>query len=54
MRLVPPHGKTMSLSQPQAHGMMAGYHITATARQRVLKEIAVRAQRHVWDVSFDW
>lgn len=33
---------------------MAGYHISPSARQRILKEVAVRAQRHVWDVSFGW
>jgi hypothetical protein len=46
--------EVQSLIATQSHGMMAGYHISPLARQKILKEIAVRAQRHVWDVCYDW
>ncbi|PVI04376.1 hypothetical protein DM02DRAFT_651764 [Periconia macrospinosa] len=36
------------------HGIMIGYHITEHARQKILKEIAIRAQKHVLDMTYNW
>jgi len=33
---------------------MIGYHITEHARQKILKEIAIRAQKHVLDMTYNW
>ncbi|KAI9802340.1 MAG: hypothetical protein M1833_001846 [Piccolia ochrophora] len=39
---------------PESHGIMTEFHINEYARQKILKEIAVRAQKYVWDVTFNW
>ncbi|EPE02884.1 hypothetical protein F503_01625 [Ophiostoma piceae UAMH 11346] len=36
---------------PETHGLMAEYHITEYGRQRILKEVALRAQRLVVDLT---
>ncbi|KAF2021231.1 hypothetical protein BU24DRAFT_404267 [Aaosphaeria arxii CBS 175.79] len=36
------------------HGIMIGYHISEHARQKILKEIAIRAQKHVLDMTYNW
>ncbi|KAJ4293628.1 hypothetical protein N0V90_008912 [Kalmusia sp. IMI 367209] len=36
------------------HGIMIGHHITEHARQKILKEIAIRAQKHVLDMTYNW
>lgn len=33
---------------------MIGHHITEHARQKILKEIAIRAQKHVLDMTYNW
>lgn len=33
---------------------MIGYHISEHARQKILKEIAIRAQKHVLDMTYNW
>ena len=37
----------------QTHGIMIGYHISEHARQKILKEIAIRAQKHVLDMTYN-
>ncbi|KAJ4373489.1 hypothetical protein N0V86_007629 [Didymella sp. IMI 355093] len=36
------------------HGIMIEHHISEHARQKILKEIAVRAQKHVLDLTYNW
>ncbi|KAJ4308460.1 hypothetical protein N0V94_009345 [Neodidymelliopsis sp. IMI 364377] len=36
------------------HGIMIQHHISEHARQKILKEIAVRAQKHVLDLTYNW
>ncbi|KAL5116621.1 hypothetical protein ACEQ8H_005499 [Pleosporales sp. CAS-2024a] len=36
------------------HGIMVGHHISEHARQKILKEIAIRAQKHVLDMTYNW
>lgn len=36
---------------PETHGLMAEYHITEYGRQKILKEVALRAQRLVVDLT---
>ncbi|KAI9690671.1 MAG: hypothetical protein M1820_009905 [Bogoriella megaspora] len=43
-----------AIIHPESHCMMIGYHITEHARQRILKEIAIRAQKLVLDVTYRW
>jgi hypothetical protein len=38
----------------QTHGIMIGHHISEHARQKILKEIAIRAQKHVLDMTYNW
>lgn len=38
----------------QTHGIMIGYHISEHARQKILKEIAIRANKHVLDMTYNW
>jgi hypothetical protein len=33
---------------------MIGYHVSEHARQKILKEIAIRAQKHVLDMTYNW
>ncbi|CAI6305127.1 unnamed protein product [Periconia digitata] len=33
---------------------MIGHHVTEHARQKILKEIAIRAQKHVLDMTYNW
>ena len=33
---------------------MIGHHVSEHARQKILKEIAVRAQKHVLDLTYNW
>jgi hypothetical protein len=33
---------------------MIGHHISEHARQKILKEIAIRAQKHVLDMTYNW
>jgi hypothetical protein len=33
---------------------MVGHHISEHARQKILKEIAIRAQKHVLDMTYNW
>ncbi|KZF20265.1 hypothetical protein L228DRAFT_240804 [Xylona heveae TC161] len=37
-----------------SHGIMTGHHISEYARQRILKEIAIRAQKQVLDMTYNW
>ncbi|KAI9838165.1 MAG: hypothetical protein M1837_002627 [Sclerophora amabilis] len=39
---------------PESRGIMTGHHIGEYARQKILKEVAFRAQKHVWDMTFNW
>ncbi|KAF7442773.1 hypothetical protein A1F94_012839 [Pyrenophora tritici-repentis] len=36
------------------HGIMIGHHISELARMKILKEVAVRAQKHVTDMTYNW
>ncbi|KAH7134997.1 hypothetical protein B0J11DRAFT_575618 [Dendryphion nanum] len=36
------------------HGIMIGFHVSEHARQKILKEIAIRAQKHVLDMTYNW
>ncbi len=33
---------------------MTGHHISELARQRILKEIAIRSQKQVLDMTYNW
>ncbi|KAF2276445.1 uncharacterized protein EI97DRAFT_398223 [Westerdykella ornata] len=43
-----------AIIHPETHGIMIGYHISEHARQKILKEIAIRAQKHVLDMTYNW
>ncbi|KAF2646673.1 hypothetical protein P280DRAFT_16266 [Massarina eburnea CBS 473.64] len=43
-----------AIIHPETHGIMIGHHITEHARQKILKEIAIRAQKHVLDMTYNW
>ncbi|KAI9828358.1 MAG: hypothetical protein M1832_002786 [Thelocarpon impressellum] len=43
-----------ALVHPESHGIMTGHHISEYARQKILKEIASRASKHVWDMTISW
>ncbi|KAI9825742.1 MAG: hypothetical protein M1826_006926 [Phylliscum demangeonii] len=43
-----------ALTYPETHGMLANYHVSLRARKKILRELAARAQRLVWEVAFDW
>ncbi|USP72813.1 hypothetical protein yc1106_00087 [Curvularia clavata] len=42
------------LTLKQTHGIMIGHHISEHARQKILKEIAIRAQKQVLDMTYNW
>ncbi|KAF2140291.1 uncharacterized protein K452DRAFT_359929 [Aplosporella prunicola CBS 121167] len=43
-----------AIIHPESQGIMTGHHITEHARQRILKEIAIRAQKQVLDMTYNW
>ncbi|KAF2871125.1 hypothetical protein BDV95DRAFT_595019 [Massariosphaeria phaeospora] len=43
-----------AIIHPETHGIMIGHHIGEHARQKILKEIAIRAQKHVLDMTYNW
>ncbi|KAF2455719.1 hypothetical protein BDY21DRAFT_307227 [Lineolata rhizophorae] len=43
-----------AIIHPESHGIMTGYHISEHARQRILKEIALRAHKAVADMTYNW
>ncbi|KAH8732053.1 hypothetical protein GQ44DRAFT_746005 [Phaeosphaeriaceae sp. PMI808] len=43
-----------AIIHPETHGIMVGHHISEHARQKILKEIAIRAQKHVLDMTYNW
>lgn len=43
-----------ALTLPEAHGLLIDHHIPEAARHRVLREIASRAQKVVFDVIYSW
>ncbi|KAF2465145.1 uncharacterized protein BDR25DRAFT_91094 [Lindgomyces ingoldianus] len=43
-----------AIIHPESHGIMIGHHISEHARQKILKEIAIRAQKHVLDMTYNW
>ncbi|KAI9829689.1 MAG: hypothetical protein M1819_006060 [Sarea resinae] len=43
-----------AIIHPESHGMMTGHHISEYARQKILKEIAFRAQKQVLDMTYNW
>ncbi|KAH7413865.1 hypothetical protein DE146DRAFT_10333 [Phaeosphaeria sp. MPI-PUGE-AT-0046c] len=43
-----------AIIHPETHGIMIGHHISELARQKILKEIAIRAQKHVLDMTYNW
>ncbi|KAH6638855.1 hypothetical protein C7974DRAFT_387433 [Boeremia exigua] len=43
-----------AIIHPETHGIMIQHHISEHARQKILKEIAVRAQKHVLDLTYNW
>ncbi|KAG0646661.1 hypothetical protein D0Z07_7425 [Hyphodiscus hymeniophilus] len=42
-----------AIIHPESYGMMSEYHITEYGRQKILKEIAMRAQKLVIDLSWN-
>ncbi|KAK5747107.1 hypothetical protein LTR17_000239 [Elasticomyces elasticus] len=42
------------LSLPEAYNMMPDYYISDNARSRILREVANRAQKAVFDVTYAW
>ncbi|KAH4121931.1 hypothetical protein HBI81_152990 [Parastagonospora nodorum] len=43
-----------AIIHPETHGIMVGHHISEHARQKILKEIAIRAQKYVLDMTYNW
>ncbi|KAL6154709.1 hypothetical protein ACJBU6_06336 [Exserohilum turcicum] len=43
-----------AIIHPETHGIMIGHHISEHARQKILKEIAIRAQKQVLDMTYNW
>jgi len=43
-----------AIIHPESQGIMTGHHISEHARQKILKEIAIRAQKQVLDMTFNW
>ncbi|KAI9874034.1 MAG: hypothetical protein M1830_010266 [Pleopsidium flavum] len=43
-----------SIICPESHGIMLGYHISEIARQKILRELAVRASKQVVDLTSHW
>ncbi|KAF2090679.1 hypothetical protein K490DRAFT_34895 [Saccharata proteae CBS 121410] len=43
-----------AIIHPESAGIMTGHHITEHARQKILKEIAIRAQKQVLDMTYNW
>ncbi|KAF2651863.1 hypothetical protein K491DRAFT_75719 [Lophiostoma macrostomum CBS 122681] len=43
-----------AIIHPETHGIMIGHHISEHARQRILTQIATRAQKLVLDVTYHW
>ncbi|KAF2841144.1 hypothetical protein M501DRAFT_1013957 [Patellaria atrata CBS 101060] len=43
-----------AIIHPESQGIMTGYHISEHARQKILKEIAIRAQKQVLDMTYNW
>ncbi|KAF1936352.1 hypothetical protein EJ02DRAFT_88069 [Clathrospora elynae] len=43
-----------AIIHPETHGIMIGHHISEHARQKILKEIAIRAQKLVLDMTYNW
>ncbi|ORX96227.1 hypothetical protein BCR34DRAFT_184775 [Clohesyomyces aquaticus] len=41
-----------AIIHPETQGIMIGHHISEHARQKILKEIAIRAQKHVLDMTY--
>lgn len=39
---------------PESHGLLNGHHIPDTARSKILREVAVRSQKVVFDVIYAW
>ncbi|RDW88246.1 hypothetical protein BP6252_00278 [Coleophoma cylindrospora] len=42
-----------AIIHPESYGMMSEYHITEYGRQKILKEVAMRAQRFVVDLTWN-
>ncbi|KAF2731709.1 hypothetical protein EJ04DRAFT_363160 [Polyplosphaeria fusca] len=42
-----------AIIHPETHGIMIGSHISEHARQKILKEIAIRAQKNVLDMTYN-
>ncbi|KAI4949522.1 hypothetical protein J4E91_005261 [Alternaria rosae] len=38
----------------QTHGIMIGHHISEHARIKILKEVAIRAQKYVVNMTYNW
>ncbi|KAF2179799.1 hypothetical protein K469DRAFT_296222 [Zopfia rhizophila CBS 207.26] len=43
-----------AIIHPETQGIMTGHHISEHARQKILKEIAIRAQKQVLDMTYNW
>ncbi|KAF1847809.1 uncharacterized protein K460DRAFT_426630 [Cucurbitaria berberidis CBS 394.84] len=48
------HPEACLLRFHATHGIMIGHHISEHARQKILKEIAIRAQKLVLDMTYNW
>ncbi|KAF7185322.1 hypothetical protein HII31_13301 [Pseudocercospora fuligena] len=43
-----------TLVLPEAHGLLTDHYVSEIARQRILREAAMRAQKAVFDVAYSW
>ncbi|KAI9760502.1 MAG: hypothetical protein M4579_001587 [Chaenotheca gracillima] len=43
-----------AIIHPESHGLMLGHHINEYARQKILKEVAIRAQKNVLEMTINW
>jgi hypothetical protein len=39
---------------PESHGLLNGHHISDQARLKILREVAARSQKVVFDVIYSW
>jgi hypothetical protein len=43
-----------AIIHPETHGIMIGHHISEHARIKILKEVAIRAQKYVVNMTYNW
>ncbi|KAF2095819.1 hypothetical protein NA57DRAFT_78597 [Rhizodiscina lignyota] len=45
---------TNAIVYPEHYGIMIGYYISESARKAILEPIAIKAQKHVLDMTYNW